>query len=303
MKKQAKAYILAVSAVLLWSTVATAFKIALQKLDYVQLLWLASGTTMVVMLVILFFRGQLYLLGQINAKSLSHSAILGFLNPFMYYIVLFKAYSLLPAQVAQPLNYIWPVVLVLLAAPILKQSIRIKSIIALLVSFLGVVIISTQGNILSLHINEPFGVVLAAGSSIIWSLFWLLNVRDKRPEIIKLFWNFVFGFLFTSAYLFLFSSVPVFSWQAYTAGVYVGFFEMGFTFALWLSAMQLTESADKISNLVFLSPFISLIFIHFILGETIYFTTYIGIFVILAGICIQQCIKEKKNAGQNNIRS
>ena len=34
----------------------------------------------------------------------------GFLNPFLYYIILFKAYSLLPAQEALSLNYTWPLV-------------------------------------------------------------------------------------------------------------------------------------------------------------------------------------------------
>ena len=40
----------------------------------------------------------------------------------LYYLILLKAYQLLPAQVAQPLNMIWPVILVFLSVPILKQK-------------------------------------------------------------------------------------------------------------------------------------------------------------------------------------
>jgi len=293
MKNQSKAYILALSAVFAWSTVAIAFKMGLRQFNSVQLLWMSSGIAIFVILIILFFRGQIQQLKLPKIKELLNSALLGFLNPFLYYIVLLKAYSILPAQIAQPLNYIWPVVLVILAAPILKQPIRLRNIIALMVSFTGVLLIATQGNLQSFKINEPLGVSLAAGSSIVWALFWLLNVRDKRPELIKLFYNFIFGFLFTTIYLFIFSEIPHFQSQAVLASVYIGIFEMGLTFTLWLMAMQLTETTGKISRFVFLSPFLSLIFIHFILGEQIYYTTYIGIVIIIIGIIIDD-IKKKK---------
>jgi len=296
MTNQNKAYILGISAVLLWSTVATAFKLALAEYSFVQLLFVAAGTTIIALFVMLAFRGEINLLKKNSAKDWMHSAVLGFLNPFAYYMVLLKAYSILPAQIAQPVNYLWPLVLVLLAAPILGQKIRVRSIVALVVSFAGVVLISTQGNLSLVEINQPLGVALASGSSIIWALFWLFNVRDKRNDLVKLFYNFVFGFIYTGIYIIVSADVDFFKWNGFLAAVYVGLFEMGITFALWMMAMKLTHSADKISNFVFLSPFISLIFIHFILGEQIFYTTYIGIFVILAGICIQQCQKPKKKA-------
>ena len=39
---------------------------------------------------------------------------------------------------------------------------------------------------------------------------------------------------------------------------------------------------------VFFSPFLGLIFIHFILGEDIYYTTFIGLIFIVVGIFIQK---------------
>ena len=295
MTNQNKAYIYGISAILLWSTAATAFKLALEEYSFAQLLLVSSAIAILAVTIILGSQKKLHLLKQNNSKSILNSAILGFLNPFAYYMVLLKAYSILPAQIAQPLNYIWPVVLVLLAAPILGQKLHLKSIIALLISFSGVVIISTQGNLQSIKINEPFGVILASGSSIIWALFWLFNVRDKRNDMVKLFYNFVFGFIYTSIYIIYTKDFNFEHWQGLSASVYVGLFEMGITFALWLTAMQLTSSTDKISNLVFLAPFVSLIFIHFILGEQIYYTTFIGITIILLGIGIQQYKKSTKN--------
>ena len=41
--------------------------------------------------------------------------ILGLVNPFLYYLVLFKAYDLLPAQEAQAINYTWALMLAFLS--------------------------------------------------------------------------------------------------------------------------------------------------------------------------------------------
>jgi drug/metabolite transporter (DMT)-like permease len=55
-----------------------------------------------------------------------------------------------------------------------------------------------------------------------------------------------------------------------------------------MKAMQLSENNAKTGNLIFLSPFLSLVFIHFILGEKIFFTTFIGLAFIISGIWFQQ---------------
>jgi len=165
-------------------------------------------------------------------------------------------------------------------------------LVAIFISFSGVYFISSKGNPLNFSFEEPFGVFLATFSSIIWALFWIYNVRDKKDEVIKLFLNFVFGLLYVSIALFLFSDFQLPTQNGLYATLYIGLFEMGITFVMWLKAMQLTNSTAKISNLVFLSPFLALIFIHFILEEKIYWTTFLGIVLIIIGIIIQQ-IKKK----------
>ena len=101
----------------------------------------------------------------IDRKGLLSSAIMGFFNPFLYYIILFKAYDLLEAQIAGTLNYAWPIALVLLSIPFLGQKIKLISLVAICISFLGVVIISTQGQLQQFQIMNPFGVLLAVGSA------------------------------------------------------------------------------------------------------------------------------------------
>jgi drug/metabolite transporter (DMT)-like permease len=63
---------------------------------------------------------------------------------------------------------------------------------------------------------------------------------------------------------------------------------MGITFLLWIRAMKLSETNDRISNLVYLAPFISLVFIHFMVGERIFVTSVAGLTLIVIGIIVEK---------------
>ena len=288
MDNQKKAYLYGLSTVLLWSTVATAFKLSLRYLDYMQLLLYSTIVSILVLSCILALRGKPRLLFSYSGKQYLQSLVLGFLNPFLYYMVLFKAYDLLPAQEAQPLNYTWAITLALLSIPLLKQRIGIKDILSVFVSYSGVVMISTHGDIFSFRFSNPLGVALALGSTVIWALYWIYNTKDDRDPVAGLLLNFMFGLPWVLTCCLLFSNVRVSNPFGLVGAAYVGVFEMGITFVLWLSALKLSENTAKVGNLIFLSPFLSLVFIHFLVGEDILPSTFIGLVLIVMGLFIQQ---------------
>ncbi len=223
-----------------------------------------------------------------SGKEYAHSIALGFLNPFLYYVVLFRAYPLLPAQEAQALNYTWPIMIVLLSIPLLKQKIKLRSILAIFISFIGVLIISTEGNILAFSFSNAEGVTLALSSAVIWALFWIYNVRDKRDEVVKLFLNFSFGLLFILLFTLSFQKIKFPPLTGLFGTFYVGLFEMGITFLIWMRALKLSSTSAEVSNLIYLVPFLSLVIIYFAVGEKILLSTILGLFFIIAGILIQQ---------------
>jgi drug/metabolite transporter (DMT)-like permease len=232
----------------------------------------------------LLLQKKLSLFKSLSIKDLMIGIAGGFLNPFLYYLILFKAYSILPAQIAQALNYTWPIILVLLSIPFLGQKLKLKSLATLLLGFIGVYLIASQGNPWQIKLSEPFGVTLAIGSSVVWAGFWIINTRSTLDSSLNLFLNFTSGLLFTLPLLLFFPldyHVPAIGWIAVT---YAGIFEMGITFVLWLTALKLTSRTDKISNYVYLSPFLSLFFIHLVLKEHIHFTTFIGLSLIVVSI-------------------
>jgi len=295
MTNQNKSYLYALSAILFWSTIGSAFKITLRYITVGELLFYASVISFVFLFAGIVINNKIPLLFNLHISDFLRAAILGFINPFLYYLVLLEAYALLPAQEAGTLNYIWPVVLVILSIPLLKQKIGIGSLIAILISFAGTMIIATRGNLISLKFGNTLGVSLAVGSAVLWALFWIYNVKDKKDELIKLFLNFGFGFLYIFIYLVATKGFHQINIFGLTGSVYVGIFEMGLTYILWLKALKYTITTAKISNLVFLSPFISLIFISLIVGETILISTITGLVFIVSGILMQRLLPGKKN--------
>ncbi len=293
MKNQNKAFILAGLTILFWSTSATAFKIGLEKTNYISLLFYSILVAVIVLLIIVWFQGKFHHFKSYTINDYLHSAFVGFLNPFLYYTVLFKAYTLLPAQIAQPLNFVWPITLVLLSIPILKQPITAKAFFAMLISFAGVFFISSQGNIFDIKFSSPLGISLALGSSVVWALFWVLNMKDKRDEVVKLLLNFCFALLFISVYALVNHSPFNINNIAFFSSVYIGIFEMGVTFVLWLVALQMAGRTEKVGTLIYLTPFCSLLFIHFVLKEEIYSTTLVGLVLIVTGIIIQNYKKKE----------
>jgi len=218
------------------------------------------------------------------------SAGLGFFYPLVYYLLLFGAYGRLPAQQAQPLNYTWPILFALLSVPFLGRSLSRGAVYGLLVSFIGVVTVSTRGDLFSLGKLNLTGALMALSSGLVWALYWILNLKDQRDPLVKLTSGFFFGVAYVCVLVLLFPS-PFSSLKASVYGaIYVGLFEMGLTFVFWLKALETDHQEVLIGNLAYLSPFLSLIFIHFVVGEEIHLSSLVGLALIVCGIAIQTAV-------------
>ena len=288
MSRQTQAYVYAGCAILLWSTVASAFKVSLRYVEAPHMLLYAALVSTAVLFAVAAWQRKLGQAFSCSPKQYLRSAALGFLNPFLYYLVLFEAYDRLPAQEAQPLNYMWPIVVVILSVPLLKQPIGRVSLAGIAVSFFGVLVISTRGDLLGFSLSDPIGTALAVGSAFIWAAFWLSNVRDDRDEVVKLLLSFVFGLAFVSAATLALAGPPPLDPRGIGGSVYVGMFEMGVTFVLWMRALSLSRTTAQVSNLVYLSPFLSLALISVIVGETILPSSVVGLVFIIGGIVIRR---------------
>lgn len=285
-----KAYLFAFASVFLWSTVATAFKISLRHVSPIELLFFASITSCFVLTTILLISGKMNQFLSMGKAEWILSVKFGFLNPFFYYLILLYAYSLLPAQQAQAINYTWAITMSLLSIPLLKQRITFSEGVAVAIGYVGVLIIIFGKGIGSISASDFKGIGLAFFSTIIWSFYWIKNTSDTREPVAGLLANFICGLPFIVVYMLFeqgregFSLPPI---EGLLGSLYVGVFEMGLAFVSWLIAMKLTKDTVNIANLIFLAPILSLVLIYYLVGEKILLATIIGMVFILLGLALQ----------------
>ncbi|MDW7749019.1 DMT family transporter, partial [Halomonas sp.] len=185
-----QAMLFGLGAVALWSTVATAFKVALAHMSPLALMWLASLVSWALIGVLVARQG---LAGQALRHGWRTAAWAGLMNPVAYYLVLFGAYDRLPGQEAMALNYTWALAMAFLAVPILGQRLTRIDVLAGLIAYAGVWVIATRGAVLDVAFADPLGVAMALASTLIWALYWLLNARDHRPPLVAQWQNFSVG--------------------------------------------------------------------------------------------------------------
>lgn len=306
MKENNKSILLAIVAVLSWSTVATAFKKSLENLSPYGMLLIASITSLSIFIVAITVQRKWGQISSLSKRTWGYFALLGLLNPVAYYLVLFKSYDLLPAQVAQPVNYFWPILLLILLAIFTKQAIPVKKYIGMFISLGGLILISAGGQQSDSMEIPAFGLVLGLMSALLWASYWMVNNKNKNKAdaTTACFMSFLFG----SIYLALgapligiegllakattdFTPDPV---NGILSGMYVGAFEMGIPFICFGLAMRKTNNPALINQLCYLSPFLSLFFVSTILGETIVPSTYIGLTLIVLGIVFNEYFVKKK---------
>lgn len=291
-KNNRLAVIYALIAVAMWSTVATAFKLSLAQLTPLQLLCGASIISLIVLSIALVWQKQWGEAITTLPQNIRSAVSMALLNPVIYYLVLLQAYDLLPAQVAQSINYTWAITLTLLSVPLLGHRLTRRDLIAIVLGYFGVVLISISGKNITGEISY-YGLFLALASTLIWAAYWLLNARDHRPPIVKLFQSFLIASPFLLLLMLMTEGLPAqITVKQLLAVSYIGVFEMGLAFICWQLALHYTTRVSKVSTLIFLSPFVSLFIINYFLGEPLQVLTFAGLGLIVVGILIQQAQNE-----------
>lgn len=288
MTDNSKATVYAGIAVLSWSTVATAFKISLTHLTHFEMLLVASCTALCLFILLLTVQRKWTLVRALPARQWRRFALIGLLNPVAYYLVLFKAYALLPAQVAQPINYAWPIVLLILLALFARQPIPRMKYVGMFISLAGVALISFGSGSMAGSSVSVTGLLLAALSAFLWAAYWMVNNKNRAVDgSVTLFMSFLFGTLYLVAGACV-VGVNITTLSGILSGMYVGAFEIGVPFIFFGLAMRKTTNPALVNQMCYLSPFLSLFLIAVVLGEQIVTTTYIGLALIVTGIVFNE---------------
>lgn len=288
-----KEYIYAGVSIFCWSTVATITKLLLGNYNNFQLLWISAFFAGLFLLIVNLATGNIKKLKSWKWKDYLRSMAIGIPGTFLYYVFYYAGASKMPASQAFIVNYLWPIMSVVFACIILREKLTVKKILAILLSFVGVGI-SMADKLGDINSDFLLGAAFCAAGAISYGIFTALNTKYKYEKRLSMMLNYAVTFTITtlingiSGDLFIPSALEClgFAWN--------GAFTMAVAATLWVMALSIGKT-EQISNLAYITPFVSMIWTALVLKDEITVFSIAGLVVIVSGILIQM-IKPKKCA-------
>lgn len=281
-------YFYLIISVLGWGTIATVSKYFLSGLSPYYILSTTSLVALVV-LVIIYAKDIRVKIKSLNLKTALLMIGVGCLGISLYNIFIQMGIARLPAQQAFVINYLWPSFIVIFSAPILKEKITPRKLIAIFIAFLGVAIIASDGNLLALSDvigSDKVGVISCLVAAICYGLYTPLNKKQTYDKDMALVLSYAFAVVVAGVISFSEGSFIKPSSFQLVGIIIFGVCANALAYVFWVKAMEIGSTAI-LSNLVYLTPVVSLVATHFVLGEEITRFSIIGLALILVGALIQ----------------
>jgi drug/metabolite transporter (DMT)-like permease len=272
--------------ILSWGLIPVVTKKILVELNSLQMLFYSTIFSCIVMFGIVLFEKKMHILKTYTVSDYLKTGVPGFLGTYLYYVLLYAALALTSASEGFILAYTWPMLVIILAFPLLKERLTLKKLCSILISFFGIVVIVTHGSIFDLSFTSLQGDILALAGAGVFALFSVLGKKYQYDQVVSVFIYFVTALVFITPTLFLFSSLKIPSFDIWLWLFLNGFLVNGISYIFWFKALEYGDTSVT-SNALYLTPFLSLVYIALFLGEQILLSSIIGLMIIVVGIILQ----------------
>ena len=257
---------------------------------------------MIIMLLIInIINGAIKEMKRYRLKDYLKMSGLGFLGLFMYSALYYYGIAVLSSQEACILNYLWPMMIVLFACLLLRETLTVKKAIAMVMSFAGIVVL-TLGSGGGSSGNRLFGIIACVAAAVCYGLFSVLNKKHSLNQSVTMMWIWLTVAVCSAVSGLIFEAwQPITGWQ--WAGVaWLGIVVNAVAYLLWALALKGARDSAKIANLAYLVPFLSIVLSALILKEQIACTAAVALVLIIGGILLQSIhIKKRSKNGQRRL--
>lgn len=281
-----KEYLCAGISIVFWGSTAAVSTLMMDTLSSMAIVFYNSLVAALFLLGVLVVTRRLHLLRALRLKQLLQLAGLGLLGMFAVCVCLYYGLAHLKAQQAYIINYLWPILIVVFSWLILGQKMTARKTAALLLSFFGVVIVATEGSFSGLAQVDLGGVLACVAAACSYALFAVLNIRVTCDKFVAMLVYYVSTTAASLLCLLAQGPVPALTLTQWSGILWLGVLTNGLAYTSWALAMDLGDTA-KLSNLAYLTPFLSLVYIFFLLHEPITMSSYLGLLFILSGVVLQ----------------
>lgn len=293
-------YLYILLTVLFWGSIATVGKLLLRNLDYFQVLLFTTFFATIILFLVVVYLKKVEVIRKYNIKDFCQFALLGFIGVFLYHILLFTGLSFAPAQEVFIVNYTWPIWVMIFSVILFKKEINNKKILAIILGFIGVYVVISKGDFFSFTSVYAKGNLFALAGAISYGFFSVIGWKKNFEVFTSMMFYFGFSFVYTLIATIAFSNFPTVTANETIGLIWMGVFATGLSFCFWFLALKHGDIIEM-SSIVFLTPFISLIYIYFLLGEEILLFSVVGLTIIVLGIFLNNNWR-KNDKNVRNVR-
>jgi drug/metabolite transporter (DMT)-like permease len=183
--------------------------------------------------------------------------LVGVYGLFGYHLMLFIALQSAPAVEANLVNYLWPLLIVVLS-PLFTKSLKLgtRAVLAAILGFVGAALAITSSGSTSADAGFELGYLFALAAAVIWATYSLLTTKLQAfpTSAIGLF-GLVSGLLAIAAH-FVLEEPAVISSSDWVLLVILGLGPLGGAFYFWDAALKIGDPR-RIGLLAFLTPLLS----------------------------------------------
>jgi len=207
---------------------------------------------------------------------------------FGYHFLYFSAFHFAPAVEANLMNYLWPLLIVLLTPLFLAgYSLHPNHLVGACLGLAGAGLIITGGR-LSLDMANLAGYLLAASAALVWACYSLMTKRLPRfPTAAVGAFCLASGLLSLSAYWLSDgnSNPAALSSNDWLSIVLLGAGPMGGAFFTWDAALKRGDPRI-IGSLTYLTPLTSTLILILVGGQSLTWVSAVAMLLIITGAVI-----------------
>ena len=221
--------------------------------------------------------------------------LLGVYGLFGYHFMLFLALQTAPAVEANLVNYLWPLLIVLLSPLFTKSlSLNFRYVLAAASGFAGAVIAITYNGSGFSPSSLQVGYLFALAAAVIWATYSLATTKvpSFKTPAIGLF-AMVSGVLAIGAHL-LFEPAASISSSDWMLLVLLGVGPLGGAFYLWDAALKIGDPR-RIGLLAFLTPLLSTVMLVVVSGQALSWQLLLATVLIVGGALLGPKASSRSN--------
>ncbi|MFD2681998.1 DMT family transporter [Bacillus seohaeanensis] len=223
--------------------------------------------------------------------------VMGIFGIIGYNFLLYEALQYTTSMNAALVNSMNPALIFLFSALILKEKVSLSKGLGLIISFLGVLLVLTKGQLLQVfQIDYNLGDLIMLLAILVWTFYSIFGRKLKSiPPISATAVSALFGLVTLLPFVLVSGIQYPLSKEAVIGVVYIALFPSVGSFIFWNISLRHLDASKAGIYMYLITIFTAIL--SFLLGETITLVQIVGGFLVFIGVYLTNSNRKRKNIG------